>query len=498
MLTNKEFEYLKLVDYFSSKNIDETYNDMMLAREQYGMSFVDYFNSSMYNYTEKVWALQSEKNDKRETNELELYELVSKKTGLSINDIERKINILNNNPYVKIGILEYAEFDMYKLNSNEINEILKNLNKKNKLLYKIKREFQKIDNLQTDYDNVYSLVNQYHILTKKTLLKSEIEEMKETILTSEPEVLNDEAKTINLVTDMLVCKKLMGFWPFEFFMFEFYNKSLPEIREYISNIDRTVRVNKVNNRIKSEILDNKYLTYKALEEYYDRKIISISDKDDYEYFRDFVKHNAKFVKKTSVGAMGDGIELINIANEKSNKKLFNRLIGEGPFIAEELIYAHKQMKKLNEDSVNTLRMTTYNNGKEIKLLWPWIKIGRKGSFVDNSGAGGLGAAVDLEKGIIISDAMDEYGNKYEKHPDNGLLFKGFELPNWEGALETSYRIAKDFSSKIEGVNYVGWDLTCNTDGKWVVIEGNAFPQFVQQATYGKGFKKEFDYILGNN
>ena len=78
--------------------------------------------------------------------------------------------------------------------------------------------------------------------------------------------------------------------------------------------------------------------------------------------------------------------------------------------------------------------TLYDNGK-VHILWPWMKVGRAGSFVDNSGSGGMGVAIDIETGKLNSSGKDENGNVFDKHPDTGLIFKGYELPDWESALD---------------------------------------------------------------
>ena len=61
---------------------------------------------------------------------------------------------------------------------------------------------------------------------------------------------------------------------------------------------------------------------------------------------------------------------------------------------------------------------------------PFIKIGQKGSFVDNGGAGGILAQIDPKNGTIITDGKDEayciqrnhfysLGTKTKSEPDDG-------------------------------------------------------------------------------
>ena len=149
---------------------------------------------------------------------------------------------------------------------------------------------------------------------------------------------------------------------------------------------------------------------------------------------------------------------------------------------------HEKIHNLNPDSVNTVRCVTFVNGKDVSVQDCFMKVGRKGSFVDNGGSGGIIVHIDKESGILDSNGIDEDGIIYEKHPDHDYVFNGYQLPNWVDAL----KLAKCIALKINEAKYVGWDLTCNTSGEWIVVEGNALTQFLgQQATIQRGCRRRF-------
>ena len=127
----------------------------------------------------------------------------------------------------------------------------------------------------------------------------------------------------------------------------------------------------------------------------------------------------------------------------------------GAFTAEELIDAHESLRKLNPDSVNTVRICTYNDNGRYVVHNSFAKIGRAGSFVDNGGAGGILVNIDKESGVMDSDGIDENCSHYTSHPDTGVTFRGFEYPEWNKALETALKAA----AKLPDVKYIGWDLT---------------------------------------
>lgn len=117
-----------------------------------------------------------------------------------------------------------------------------------------------------------------------------------------------------------------------------------------------------------------------------------------------------------------------------------------------------------------------------------MKVGQKGSFIDNGGAGGILVSVDPETGVLNSDGCDEVGVIYKKHPYTQVAFDGYQLPDWEKAIALGHELA----DKVPGLKYIGWDITYTADNEWVVVEGNAKTQFFgQQCTIDKGVRKEF-------
>lgn len=97
------------------------------------------------------------------------------------------------------------------------------------------------------------------------------------------------------------------------------------------------------------------------------------------------------------------------------------LIGNGPLILEEHIKQNNKLASLHSNSLNTIRMITYlDNENNVTIHYPFIKIGQKGSFVDNGGAGGIIALIDSNTGKIITLGKDEKNNSYLEHPDTKI------------------------------------------------------------------------------
>lgn len=496
MVSKHEYEYARLVSEKSKKPIDEVIETMTEARDVYGVSFKNYHNIRLYNYTTKTIFNNGVRLKELAEATEKHYSEICEATGKTKSEIDRDLLIFNGNPYTTVDIAQYNDLKLYEVSWNKKEQILKAIQRRRQLTSLLKADLEKIDLGLKSYGDIKNSLDEFYECTKLTLLKSELEEISPFIEQVDADALNDEKLFREIATDFLICKRLLGFLDFEYVMFDLWRRSFEEKRTYASNSFRMEKVCLVNDRIKSDIFDNKALTYEIFKDFFNRDIISVYSNDDYGLFLDFCKKHPVFVKKPLAGSMGSGVAKVETDSNTNFRKLFDDMREEMiEFLCEELVICHPGIRELNPDSVNTVRLTTYHDGSKTHIVWPWMKIGRAGSFVDNAGSGGMCVAIDIETGKLYSYGVDEHGHLNYSHPDSGLKFEGYQLPNWEGALELGEAISERLVNSIEGVKFVGWDITCNEDGKWIVIEGNTFPQLVQQASYGRGLKEELDELI---
>lgn len=495
-MTKNEYEHARIVAAAAKKPLDEVIETMTKARDAYGVSFRNYHNIHLYNHTTKTISNQGKKLQAKEELDAQHYRNVCKATGLTKAQVKQALMIYNDNPYTKVDIAQYDELKLYEHPWNMQKQLLIAIRDRRALFSSLSKSLMQIDQGNESYESIKLQLKAFYENTEATLLLSEMDDLAGSIEKVDSSALENEELFRKIATDLIVCKRLLGFLEFEYVMFDLWHKSFEEKRTYVSNSFRMKKVSKVNDRIKADIFDNKSLTYEIFKEFYHREVISICSDDDYEIFEAFCKKHPKFVKKPSAGTMGAGVGLVETDSRTDLKELFQSLREEMiEFLCEELIVCHPDMKRFNPDSVNTIRLTTYHDGKKTHIVWPWAKVGRAGSFVDNAGSGGLSVAIDIESGKLISYGVDEYGCIYDEHPDNHLVFRGYQLPNWQGALELGNAISEKLVNTIDGVRFVGWDITYTEDNRWIVIEGNTFPQLVEQATYGRGFRRELDELI---
>lgn len=310
------------------------------------------------------------------------------------------------------------------------------------------------------------------------------EKMAEHILTNAP-VYKNRKDLETIKNDMLFCRLAYGFEPDEYLCFGLENLHKDQRMEWISDLDRYLYIFAMNNLKDSQILNNKARTYEFFRKYYGREAIGIKTEKDFVKFKKFLNNHPEFVKKKVSEGMGRSVALVK-AYDIDAYKYFSSLISAGEHILEERIKQSEVMQTLNASSVNTVRCITLNTRDGVIVAYTFLKVGRNGSFIDNGGAGGILAGIDVESGVITTHGYDEFANEYVVHPESGVIFKGYAFPRWDEMRGMCCEMA----AMIPGVKCIGWDVAL-TDSGWIVVEGNGMTQFIgPQIVYKRGMKKE--------
>lgn len=283
----------------------------------------------------------------------------------------------------------------------------------------------------------------------------------------------------------------------EYFMFRLYKKDEEARKEFIPDYEHNFYHIKLNSAFDGPIFHDKWNSYLKYQKYYKRDVLLV-DRDIQKLtaaISGFLKKHSSFIFKPIYGGSGEGVKIFKTEEcggvdgiIKSLTKI--RETNPFPFIIEEIVTQDDRIKILHPDSLNTCRITTINCGNEIKVIHPVLRVGQGKSIVDNAGAGGIVCGIDMDTYKICA-TMDELGNIYDKHPDTGVDFIGFEVPEFAKALE----MARELARIVPTTRYVGWDLALSDKG-WVLIEANADGMFVTwQLVYQKGFRTEMDAIM---
>ena len=250
----------------------------------------------------------------------------------------------------------------------------------------------------------------------------------------------------------------------------------------------------------TDMLENKYRTYKKFKDMFKREVIRIRKNqkptsENLKVLEEFAQRNESYVVKPAYAAFGKSVRKEQISMYESVEAAY-KFYSRNGVVIEELIQQGDEMSRIHSNSVNTLRIPTViirdEKGKQqVKLFHPSLRVGQGSSFIDNFSSGGLSALIDPDTGVIYTDGADKKGHRFKFHPDSGVQFKGFQIPEWEEALA----MVKEAAMVVPDNHYCGWDLAYGKQG-WCMVEANCHAQMgAMQMVTLEGRKNELEELI---
>lgn len=206
-------------------------------------------------------------------------------------------------------------------------------------------------------------------------------------------------------------------------------------------------------------------------EFLDQKLNSISFSDVEKIIKE-LKYPVVFKpNRDSYGGAG-------VFFPKSHEELLNHLNGRRNFVVQEKINQHPFFNKFNPVGLNTIRVCLYRSvsDNKIHVLNCTLRMGVGGSL-DNVTSGGISCFID-ESGRLTGVSIDNYGKKFQYHPDSGMSFLN-RIPFFSELIESSINV----SSQIFYTRLMSLDFSLDINGTWRPIEINLFYNTITFAQY---------------
>lgn len=192
----------------------------------------------------------------------------------------------------------------------------------------------------------------------------------------------------------------------------------------------------------------------------------------FEQFREWIDGKDYVMLKDPADTCGRGViklELKNFSTEELYRKYFpSRYLFEDVFVQDGLL------SEINPHSLNTIRVYTINvSGEGPEIPYAILRMGNGYDYRDNAHAGGLFAEIDVNSGVIISQATNYENHEYPFHPFSKVKIIGQKIPRWEDVKKTVI----DAATLVPEIRYCGWDVAVSSNGI-TLIEGNENGDFM--------------------
>lgn len=208
-------------------------------------------------------------------------------------------------------------------------------------------------------------------------------------------------------------------------------------------------------------------------------------------------HNRFVIKPTVNTHSGNGV-FVSVEGESYGQEKLQALFQgyRQNFIIQEYIENCQELKGLYSKSLNTIRIMTYILDGGMYHASPIMRLGKGGNVVDNVDMGGLFIGMN-EDGYLNKEAYMEFGGRFTHHPDSGVRFEGYYIPNIRQLIEYAYLCHR----RTPHTRFISWDFTLDENRTPVLIEANMlghtswFPQAASGVSlFGDNTKKMLDLI----
>ena len=167
-------------------------------------------------------------------------------------------------------------------------------------------------------------------------------------------------------------------------------------------------------------------------------------------------------------------------------------------VVEEFVVPHPVIAEISPGVLGTVRFTSISfnepvdkEGNLFVIPYCMLKMGGQKGCVDNLRQGGLGAAIDLETGVICTDAVDINLNTYANHPVTGKKIQGRQIPYFQEAKDMIRRITEENGMK----GHLAWDVAITERGPMLIeVNGRPSPTLLELPYYNTS-KRGNKYIL---
>lgn len=300
---------------------------------------------------------------------------------------------------------------------------------------------------------------------------------------------------LSVLFDMSKCILNDNIGYMEYNLFHFVDKSEKDRKTYVDFNHSQKLFKMLNDKEYMNIFDNKLLFNERFKEYLGREFIDAAYCSD-EEFENYCKGKAQIFCKPVDSCSGKGIYKSFNINKDTNINELHKFMIDNDLFCEDTIVQHPEMNKLNETSINTIRITTVLKDDEVYPMYAVLRVGTNNAKVDNVASGGIYTVLS-DKGEIINPFWsDKTITTYEVHPTNGFNMMGFKVPFFKEAVD----MCKSAALFEKHIRYVGWDVAITPNGP-VLVEGNQLPGYDMPQNYfvtrkDTGLLPEFEKILG--
>ncbi|MBR5231942.1 MAG: hypothetical protein IKW00_06825 [Clostridia bacterium] len=204
-----------------------------------------------------------------------------------------------------------------------------------------------------------------------------------------------------------------------------------------------------------------------------------------------------FLKEAVTSSGGHGVVYIEKSPDTYAKLMQAAERIPTDLIVQRGVVQHADIAKLNNSSVNTLRIySVLGLDGNVTVYSSVLRMGVGKAKIDNYSSGGYSCGITKE-GKLQKFAYNSAGERIDTHPTSGICFEDYVIPSYDKAIS----LVKKAHPIMPHFRSVCWDIAICEDGTPVMIEANLCRggivslQLNNGPIYGADTKKILDEVF---
>lgn len=183
--------------------------------------------------------------------------------------------------------------------------------------------------------------------------------------------------------------------------------------------------------------------------------------------------NGMLVLKPAIQSGGGKNVIIEDGRAMALRLKNNETYLRNSYVIQKKAKQHPLMEQFHPSSLNTLRIMTARVNNKVVVLSAYFRMGRNNNQIDNAVAGGIICGV-LPGGRLMPGGTDKHFQTFDRHPETGIPFDGFEIPGYKKACS----FCCEHHKKLIRFTIISWDIGITPDCNPLMIEFNLSMQEV--------------------
>jgi len=287
-------------------------------------------------------------------------------------------------------------------------------------------------------------------------------------------IISKEIKRNKLLIalDMLLSVLCYGADFNDYYLFDFYKMNAQQRKTFMTRQKYERFVKEMNDEAAAVNFDDKSIFCEKFGKRVGRDYTMITEENREQIFsllRRFQNVRVTPVLQKQIKSRFKEEKILG-KNYENHGDMLNKICMCQPGVVEPVYREHENLKKLNKESANTVRIFTINKDDKVEVLYAFLHMEGRLETSRDIKVNDIFIPISLTSGKLERSGCDKEKNVYERCPGSIKEFSETQVPYWSDVM----KIARRAASRVPQIGYAEWEIIV-AEKKPVLSKGSCRP-----------------------